>query len=106
MFKGMSLSGKLYAGFSAVLLIATALGTFAYTRLTKIDAKSRHITADCLPGIFIAEEIQRRAVVLLLLPAKHILAQDKAETLRKNRPGARALCRHPQPGRASSQPAR
>jgi methyl-accepting chemotaxis protein len=79
MFKGMGLSGKLYAGFGAVLLIATVLGAFAYTRLTIIDAKSRAITADCLPGVFIAEEIQRRAVSLLLLPAKHILAQDKPE---------------------------
>jgi methyl-accepting chemotaxis protein len=79
MFKGMGLSGKLYAGFGMVLLIATALGTFAYTRLTQIDGKSRNITSDCLPGIFTAEEIQKRAVSLLLLPAKHILAQDKGE---------------------------
>lgn len=59
-----------------VLLIARVQGTFAYTRLTKINAEAVNITTDCLPGIYIAEEIQRRAVTLLLLPAKHILARD------------------------------
>ncbi len=79
MFKGMGLRGRLYAGFGAVLLIALALGAFAFTRLTRIHADSSNITADCLPGIFAAEEIQKRAVTLMLLPARHILAHDKPE---------------------------
>jgi len=79
MFKGMSLSTRLYSGFFAVLVIVTALGTFAYTRLVSIDEHSSFITTDCMPGIYIAEEIQTRAQELLLLPAKHIFSHDKAE---------------------------
>jgi methyl-accepting chemotaxis protein len=79
MFKGMSLSAKLYAGFAAVLLIASALGAFAYTRLVKIDGNARTITTDCLPGLFLAEEIQKGAQENLTLVSKHILAKDKPE---------------------------
>jgi len=79
MFKGMSLSSKLYLGFAAVLLIASALGIFAYSRLIKIGGRARFITADCMPGGFLAEEIEMKAQELLLLPAKHILSQDKGE---------------------------
>ncbi|MBW8886307.1 MAG: MCP four helix bundle domain-containing protein [Fibrobacteres bacterium] len=66
-------------GFSAVLVIASALGAFAYSRLIKIGGNASFITTDCMPGVFLAEEIQKKAQTLLLLPAKHILAQDKAD---------------------------
>src|SRR5689334_21074525 len=79
MFKGMSLSAKLYAGFAAVLLIAAALGAFAHTRLVKISGNARFITADCLPGVFLAEEIQKGAQQNLMLVSKHILATDRAD---------------------------
>ncbi len=79
MFKGMSLSAKLYAGFGAVLAIAVALGVFAYTRLVKINAEAKEITADCLPGLFLSEEIQKQTEENMLLTARHILADDKAE---------------------------
>jgi hypothetical protein len=79
MFKGMGLSGKLYLGFAAVLAIAGALGIFAYTRLVQINADAKVITANCLPGVFKAEEIQKGAQENLILVARHILAKDKAD---------------------------
>jgi methyl-accepting chemotaxis protein len=79
MFKGMSLSGKLYAGFAAVLMIAVALGAFAYTRLVKISGNARFITTDCMPGVFLSEEMQKLAQQNLMLTAKHILSTEKAD---------------------------
>ena len=77
MFRGMSLSAKLYAGFAAVLMIAIALGVFAYKRLVEINGDAKIITANCLPGVYLAEEIQKGSQENLLLVAKHILAEDK-----------------------------
>ncbi|MDB5104610.1 MAG: hypothetical protein JWP91_2299 [Fibrobacteres bacterium] len=79
MFKGASLSAKLYMGFAAVLLIAGALGIFAFTRLVKINHSAVAITADCLPGVFAAEEIQKKAQENVILIAMHMFSDDKVE---------------------------
>ncbi len=79
MFKGMSLSAKLYAGFGAVLLIAVALGAFAYTRLVTISTESNLMTNDCWPGLYMAEEIQKRSQQNIFLTSDHLLASDKAD---------------------------
>ena len=79
MFKGMSLSAKLYAGFAAVLVIASALGVFAFTRLVKIAGNAKQIASDCLPGMYLAEEIQKGAQENLVLVSKHILATEKGK---------------------------
>jgi methyl-accepting chemotaxis protein len=79
MFKGMSLSAKLYAGFAAVLAIAAILGVFAYTRLVAINKDAKFITADCLPGTFLAEEIQKKTQQNILLTTMHMFSADKPE---------------------------
>jgi methyl-accepting chemotaxis protein len=79
MFKGASLSAKLYMGFAAVLLIAGALGAFAFTRLIKIDNDAKIIVLDCLPGMFLAEEIQKKAQENIILASMHVFSDDKAE---------------------------
>ncbi len=79
MFTGMSLSAKLYAGFATVLLIASALGAFAYMRLVKISGEAKTISTDCLPGVFLAEEIQQKSQQNISLTAAHILASDTVE---------------------------
>jgi len=79
MLKGSSLSVKLYMGFAAVLAIVAALGTFAFTRLVKINGESNAITTDFLPGIYMAEEIQKKTQENIILTSKHIIADDKQE---------------------------
>ena len=56
-------------------MIAAALGVFAYTRLVKINGNATFITKDCMPGVFLAEEIQKGAQENLMLVAKHILSE-------------------------------
>jgi len=79
MFKGMSLSGKLYLGFASVVMIAGLLGGFAYNRLIAIQENADHVAKDNLPGI---ADIGRAHVLVgrnLMLASKHVLAQDTAE---------------------------
>lgn len=79
MLKGASLSVKLYSGFGAVLLIVAALGVFAYSRLVQIDKRAAIIVKDCLPGTYLAGEIQGVALGNLANSNRHMLAGDKAE---------------------------
>ncbi len=79
MFKGASLTFKLYSGFAAVLIIAGCLGGYAYNQLVKIDSVSTIIVEDNLPGLYLAEEIQKLAIGTLLTTWRHINAQSKEE---------------------------
>jgi methyl-accepting chemotaxis protein len=79
MFKGLSLSGKLYLGFASVLLIAGALGIFAYSRLAEIDTDANHIAHEKLPAI---ANIGKAHVLVgrnLSLAGKHVLATDPSD---------------------------
>ena len=47
----MTIGKRIVLGFSAILLIACALGIFALTRVAAIDRHATEITRDCLPGM-------------------------------------------------------
>jgi methyl-accepting chemotaxis protein len=79
MFKGSSLSAKLYMGFSAVLVVSAALGIYAYMELLKIKTLETLITSDCLPGVYQIEEISQMIQETKELTLKHIGATNKEE---------------------------
>jgi methyl-accepting chemotaxis protein len=79
MFAKMSLSVKLYLGFAAVVLIATLLGLFAYTRLTKIKSDTLDVTQDCLPGIYHIGKAEALVRTNLVYSSRHVLAKEKDE---------------------------
>jgi methyl-accepting chemotaxis protein len=78
MFKGASLSFKLYAGFGSVLLIVSLLGLFSYKELKAIQADSNVIVKDCLPGMYLAGELQSAIRRNVTYTTEHIIAPDKA----------------------------
>ncbi len=79
MFKNLGLSSKLYLGFASVLAIATALGLFAYTRLTTIQHTSDSITGDCLPGIISMSKISGLTKDNMRWTTAAIMSDTKAE---------------------------
>ena len=53
----MTIGKRLIAGFAATVLVAAALGGFAYTRLASIGAHADKIVSDCLPGTYLSGQI-------------------------------------------------
>jgi methyl-accepting chemotaxis protein len=56
--KNWTIGKRIVLGFAALLMIAAALGLFAFTRLIAIKAQSDRITADCLPGVYYISQIE------------------------------------------------
>jgi len=81
MFKNLGLSAKLYLGFASVLVIATALGAFAYTRLLEIHEAANSITKDCIPGIISISKINAINKDNMRWTLASILADNKADVL-------------------------
>jgi methyl-accepting chemotaxis protein len=79
MLKGMSLSAKLYWGFGVVLMVATALGSFAYVKLIGIKKEQQLITTDCLPGVYTIGELKSQVISVLLGTNEVIRSTDPAE---------------------------
>ncbi|MEO7424853.1 MAG: MCP four helix bundle domain-containing protein, partial [Fibrobacteria bacterium] len=79
MFKGLSLSAKLYLGFGAVLLISGALGLYAYVKLSTIKVLEHQITKECMPAVHQAGVIGTLAGTNNTLVLEHILAETKPE---------------------------
>ena len=79
MLKGSSLSAKLYIGFAAVLVVASALGIYAYAKLLQIKTLQTLITGDCLPGVYQIEEINALALENHANLIGHISVSSKEE---------------------------
>lgn len=80
-------------GFLAVLLITAALGIFALTKLSRINDQSDIIVKDCLPGMYLAGQIEilvkdnythtLRHSIALTAEAKLLVEQDMKITREK-----------------------
>ncbi|MDB6035959.1 MAG: chemotaxis protein, partial [Verrucomicrobiales bacterium] len=79
MFARLSLSWKLNLGFFTVVLIAAALGAFAYFRLTQIKESSDAITMDNMPGIILVDKAKGLIDREMELAARHMLCTEKPE---------------------------
>jgi methyl-accepting chemotaxis protein len=64
-------------GFGAVLLIASALGLFAYVQLHGIDKHAKKITGDAMPGIQYTLSLQNVSQENISLLLEHILSDAK-----------------------------
>jgi methyl-accepting chemotaxis protein len=56
--KNWKIGTRIGAGFAVVIAIAMVLGIFAYTRIGTINQASARITGNCLPGVYLAGQIQ------------------------------------------------
>ena len=73
---------RISAGFGAVILIATTLGLFAYSRISTIHAHSTSVTDDALPSVYTIGQIQANTGTAFNLELQHINAGDKNEMAR------------------------
>jgi methyl-accepting chemotaxis protein len=67
------------SGFAVVILIAAALGIFAFSRLVSIGTAATRITADSMPGLYLAGELQNAVQLRFELLLEHVVATNKSE---------------------------
>ena len=77
--KNWTIGKRIIFGFSTIILIAIALGIFAYSRLSTINTISDSIVNDSMPGVYEIEEAQALVKENLFLVSRHLLSDDKAE---------------------------
>jgi methyl-accepting chemotaxis protein len=77
--KNWKIGQRIAVGFAAVILIALALGLFAYSRLSAIDKNANAITLNALPTIYTIGQIVNNVAVEYNLVYQHVLTSDKAE---------------------------
>lgn len=65
---------RITLGFAAVLLITGGLGAFALYKLKTINAESDTIVTDCLPGMYLAGQIEASVKENYTLTLKHLVA--------------------------------
>ena len=80
--KQLTLSERNVAGFTAIILVAAALGAFSYLQLRTIASHTSHITDDCLSGIYLIGEIETEANKNAVLLTKYLMSKN--EDLRAN----------------------
>lgn len=77
--KNLSIGQRIAAGFAGVIVIAMALGIFAYTRIGAIDADASNVARNRLPMIYLSGQIQDNAQANVGLVLEHIAAHDEGE---------------------------
>jgi methyl-accepting chemotaxis protein len=65
-----------------VIVIAMALGLFAFTRLRVVDAGATRIATDSLPGLYVTGQLKGTSQTLHALLLRHAISDDKAEMAR------------------------
>ncbi len=74
--KNWNIGTRIAAGFAAVILIACALGLFAYSRVGTINTNAEQITKHALPGVYLAGQIQTNVVKASQALLQHVLSSD------------------------------
>jgi methyl-accepting chemotaxis protein len=77
--KNLTIGKRITFGFASVIIIALALGIFAFTRLIAISGHSDRIAKQSLPAIEMVYQVQRNAKDQVQLIYKHIGSVDKAD---------------------------
>jgi len=70
---------RIGAGFGVVILIAVALGLFAFSKVGSIQKTSDQISSHSLPGIYLVGQIRNRARAQMDALSQHIASDDKSE---------------------------
>src|SRR5580658_9279728 len=79
---------RISAGFAVVILIAAALGIFAYAKVGSIQRDSTQITANSLPAMYLVGEIRDAVLSQQPILLRHIDSTDKAEMAQLERDSA------------------
>jgi methyl-accepting chemotaxis protein len=77
--KNWKIGTRIVAGFFAVILIAVALGAFAYMQVNSMSRLGNLIATDSMPGLALIDRIDVRVNLTYCLLLQHVLA-NKADT--------------------------
>ena len=77
--KNLKIGTRITAGFTAVIVIAMALGLFAYGKLGGIDKNSNEMAANSLPGIYLIGQVENGILKEYSLILQHVSSVDKGE---------------------------
>ena len=77
--KNWTVRQRIIMGFSAVILVMIALGTFAYLRLRGIAEQAAGLDGDSIPGLYIVGKLQAASVEAYSTTQQHVLEQDPAK---------------------------
>jgi methyl-accepting chemotaxis protein len=83
--KNWKIGQRISAGFAAVILIAAALGAYAFIQLRTIKARANEITKDSLPSLALIGEIETHVRENQARIYLHIISQDKEEMVQLER---------------------
>src|SRR5579862_8271496 len=77
--KNWKIGIRIAAGFAAVIVIAMALGIFAYSRIGVINQNAVNISAHSLPSVYIMGKLHANVVQVVRLVLQRAIATDKAD---------------------------
>ncbi|MDR3459529.1 MAG: methyl-accepting chemotaxis protein, partial [Verrucomicrobiae bacterium] len=80
--KNWTIGKRIVTGFASIIIIAVALGAFAYTRLVGISEQSDRIAKQSFPAIEIVYQVEKNAKDQVQLIYKHIGSSDKGDMAR------------------------
>jgi hypothetical protein len=75
----MTIGKRIICGFGASIVITAALGTFAFTRMSAVEAESKIIANDSLPGVYLSGQINSVLAENYGRALSHVIAEGPAE---------------------------
>jgi methyl-accepting chemotaxis protein len=77
--KNWKIGTRIVAGFAAVIVVAMALGFFAYGNVGLIEKSSTEISVKSLPGVYLVGQVQNGIRQEFTLVLRYIISTDKVE---------------------------
>ena len=80
--KNWKIGTRMTAGFGGMMLVAVALGIFAYSRCGAINDSALAITSDAMPGIYMVGQLENNVHRMMALVLQDLITSDKSEKAR------------------------
>jgi methyl-accepting chemotaxis protein len=77
--KNWKIGIRISAGFAAVIIVAMALGMFAYSKTAGIETYCKRMFTKSLPKVYLVSQIEKNMYITAGLATHHALARDKAK---------------------------
>ena len=75
--KNWKIGTRITVGFAVVILIAAALGMFAFTQVGDIARDARRVTTKSLPTVYLVGQLERNVPIALNLGSQYAATSDK-----------------------------
>jgi methyl-accepting chemotaxis protein len=75
--KNWKIGTRITAGFAAVIVIALALGLFAYSRVGIIGVRANDVASNTLPGVIIMGHVDANIEDVMKVVLQHVITTDK-----------------------------